>query len=146
MSLNKILLIGNLGADPEIKYTASGSQVANLRLATTERWKDKQSGQNETRTEWHRVIFFNRLAEISGEYLKKGSKIYVEGSIRTNKWQDSNGQDRYTTEIIGRELQMLDSKPVNGSSGDSGSQATAQAAVGTGYAAPNEDFEDHIPF
>lgn len=108
--VNKAILIGNLGNDPEVRYTPSGSAVASVSLATSETWKDKQSGELQERTEWHRVVFFNRLAEIVGEYLHKGSKIYVEGSIRTRKWQDKNGLDRYTTEIVAAEMQMLDSK------------------------------------
>lgn len=105
--INKVILVGNLGADPETRYTASGSAITNIRLATAEAWKDKQSGEQQERTEWHRVVFFNRLAEIAGEYLKKGSQVYIEGSIRTRKWQDQGGQDRYTTEIVANEMQML---------------------------------------
>ena len=108
--VNKVILIGNLGNDPEVRYTPSGSAVASVSLATSETWKDKQSGELQERTEWHRVVFFNRLAEIVGEYLHKGSKIYVEGSLRTRKWQDKNGLERYTTEIIANEMHMLDSK------------------------------------
>src|SRR5688572_31418992 len=108
--INKVILIGHLGQDPEVKYMPSGSAVANVSIATTESWKDKTSGEKQDRTEWHRVVFFNRLAEIVGEYLRKGSKVYVEGSLRTRKWQDKEGQDRYTTEIVAREMQMLDSK------------------------------------
>jgi single-strand DNA-binding protein len=108
--VNKVILIGNLGNDPEVRYTPSGSAVASISLATSETWKDKQSGELQDRTEWHRVVFFNRLAEIVGEYLKKGSKIYVEGSLRTRKWQDKNGMDRFTTEIIANEMHMLDSR------------------------------------
>ncbi|MGB5588192.1 MAG: single-stranded DNA-binding protein, partial [Gammaproteobacteria bacterium] len=105
--INKVILVGNLGADPETRYTPSGSAVTNVRLATSESWKDKQTGEQQERTEWHRVVFFNRLAEIAAEYLRKGSQIYVEGSIRTRKWQDQSGQDRYSTEIVGNEMQML---------------------------------------
>lgn len=108
--INKVILIGNLGNDPEIRYTPSGSAVANVSLATSEVWRDKQSGELQERTEWHKVVFFNRLAEIVGEYLHKGSKIYVEGSLRTRKWQDKNGVDRYTTEIIANEMHILDSR------------------------------------
>ena len=108
--INKVILIGNIGADPEIRYMPSGGAVANLNMATSESWKDKTTGQIQDRTEWHRVVMFNRLAEICGEYLKKGSKLYVEGSLRTRKWQDKEGQDRYTTEIVATEMQMLDSK------------------------------------
>lgn len=108
--LNKVTLIGNLGADPEIRYMPSGGAVANIRLATTRRWKDKQSGERKEATEWHRVVFFNRLAEIAGEYLKKGSQIYVEGRLQTRKWQSQDGQDHYTTEILGEEMHMLGSR------------------------------------
>jgi len=105
--INKVILVGNLGADPETRYTASGSAITTISVATTESWKDRQSGEQQERTEWHRVVFFNRLAEIAGEYLRKGSQVYVEGSIRTRKWQDQNGQDRFTTEVVGNEMQML---------------------------------------
>jgi single-strand DNA-binding protein len=108
--VNKVILVGNLGADPETRFMPSGGSVTNVSLATSETWKDKQTGQPQERTEWHRVVFFNRLAEIAGEYLRKGSKVYVEGSMRTRKWQDQSGQDRYTTEIVGNEMQMLDSR------------------------------------
>src|SRR5690242_19692548 len=109
--VNKVILIGNLGKDPEIRYTPNGVAVANLTLATSESWKDKQSGENVERTEWHRIVMFQRLAEIAGEYLRKGSKVYIEGRLQTCKWQDkTTGQDRYTTEILGDNLQMLDSK------------------------------------
>jgi len=109
--INKVILIGNLGNDPEVRYTPNGSAVANITLATSSAWRDKQTGELQERTEWHRIAFFNRLAEIVGEYLHKGSKIYVEGSLRTRKWQDKNtGADRYTTEIIATEMQMLDSR------------------------------------
>jgi single-strand DNA-binding protein len=108
--LNKVTLIGNLGADPEIRYMPSGGTVANVNIATTIRWKDKQTGERKEATEWHRVIFFNRLAEIAGEYLKKGSQVYIEGRLQTRKWQGQDGQDRYTTEIIASEMHMLGSR------------------------------------
>jgi single-strand DNA-binding protein len=108
--VNKVILIGNLGSDPEVRYTPSGSAVANVNLATSESWRDKTSGELQDRTEWHRIVFFNRLAEIVGEYLHKGSKIYVEGSLRTRKWQDKNGIERHTTEIIANEMHILDSR------------------------------------
>lgn len=114
--VNKVILVGNLGQDPETRYMPSGGAVTNVTVATSESWKDKQTGEPQERTEWHRVTFYNRLAEIAGEYLKKGSKVYVEGSLRTRKWQDQSGQDRYTTEIIANEMQMLDSR---GQGGDS---------------------------
>ncbi|MCX2795951.1 single-stranded DNA-binding protein [Microbulbifer thermotolerans] len=112
--INKVILIGNLGSDPETRYMPSGGAVTNVSLATSESWKDKQTGQPQERTEWHRVVFFNRLAEIAGEYLRKGSKVYVEGRLQTRKWQDQNGQDRYTTEIVANEMQMLDSRGEQG--------------------------------
>lgn len=108
--INKVILVGNCGQDPETRFSASGAAITNISIATSETWKDKQTGQPQERTEWHRVVFFNRLGEIAGEYLKKGSKVYVEGSLRTRKWQDKEGQDRYTTEIVGGEMQMLDSR------------------------------------
>ena len=118
--INKVILVGNVGGDPEVRALPNGSAVTNLSIATSDSWKDKQTGEKQERTEWHRVICFNRLGEIAGEYVKKGSKIYVEGSLRTRKWQDPQGQDRYMTEIIASELQMLDSK--------GGSYANAPAA------------------
>ncbi|MDO9104451.1 MAG: single-stranded DNA-binding protein [Methylovulum sp.] len=127
--LNKVTLIGNLGADPEVRYMPAGGAVTNISLATTRRWKDKQTGERRDATEWHRVIFFNRLAEIAGEYLKKGSQVYVEGRLQTRKWQGQDGQDRYTTEIIADELHMLGSR--SGGTGDFGGDHAA-----TPYAAP----------
>jgi len=108
--INKAIVLGNLGQDPETRYMPNGNAVTNISIATSESWKDKQSGQEQERTEWHRVVFFNRLAEIAGEYLKKGSKVYVEGSLRTRKWQDQSGADKYTTEIVASEMQMLDAR------------------------------------
>lgn len=108
--VNKVILVGNLGDDPDCKFMPSGGAVTNISVATSETWKDKQTGQPQERTEWHRVVFFNRLAEIAGEYLRKGSKVYIEGSLRTRKWQDQGGQDRYTTEIVASEMQMLDAR------------------------------------
>jgi single-strand DNA-binding protein len=118
--INKVILIGNLGADPETRAMPSGMTVANIRIATSENWKDKQSGENKERTEWHNVAMFGRLGEIAGEYLKKGSKVYIEGSLRTRKWQDKSGNDRYTTEIIANEMQMLDSRSGGGMGGGGG--------------------------
>ncbi len=115
--INKVILVGNLGQDPETRYMPSGNAVTNISIATSESWKDKQTGEQQERTEWHRVAFFNRLAEIAGEYLKKGSKVYVEGSLRTRKWQGQDGQDRYTTEVIATEMQMLDSRGEMGGGG-----------------------------
>ncbi|MFQ5469833.1 MAG: single-stranded DNA-binding protein [Gammaproteobacteria bacterium] len=143
--VNKVILIGNLGRDPEIRYMPSGSAVANVTIATTDSWKDKQSGEQQEKTEWHNVVFFNRLAEIVGEYLKKGSKVYVEGSLRTRKWQDKNtGADRYTTEIVANEMQMLDSKGSGGSSSFSKDQPSSAPAAQGG--AQFDDFDDDIPF
>lgn len=126
--INKVILIGNLGNDPETKYMPSGGAVTNVTVATSETWKDKTSGQAQERTEWHRVVFFNRLAEIAGEYLKKGSKVYIEGSLRTRKWQDKEGQDRYTTEIVANEMQMLDSRGAGGSANEGYDNAPQQSS------------------
>ena len=114
--INKVILIGNVGQDPEVKYMPSGGAVTNISVATSETWKDKNTGQPQERTEWHRVVFFNRLGEIAGEYLRKGSKVYIEGSLRTRKWQAQDGTDRYTTEIVANEMQMLDSRGDNSGS------------------------------
>ena len=144
--VNKVILVGNLGRDPEVRYMPSGNAVANVTLATTESWKDKQSGEKQERTEWHNVVFYSRLAEIAGEYLKKGSQVYVEGSLRTRKWQDKSGNDRYTTEIIASEMQMLGGR--SGSAGyaaaDSAPAMSGSSASSAGSAAP--DFDDDIPF
>lgn len=136
--VNKVIIVGNLGNDPEVKYTASGSAITNITVATSESWKDKQSGEKKESTEWHKVSFFGRLAEIAGEYLRKGSKVYVEGSLRTRKWQDQQGVERYTTEIVAEEMQMLD-----GRSGDSQPKANGKQESAP---APNTDFDDDIPF
>jgi len=153
--VNKVIIVGNLGKDPDVRYMPSGSAVTNVTIATSESWKDKQSGEKQERTEWHNVVFFNRLGEIAGEYLKKGSKVYVEGSLRTRKWQDkTSGQDRYSTEIVASEMQMLDSKGGGGSYGGGQSQNQNQ---GGGSAPSNQssapapaqgfdDFDDDIPF
>lgn len=149
-SVNKVILIGNLGRDPEIRYTPNGLAVANITIATSEVWKDKQSGENQERTEWHRIVMYQRLAEIAGEYLRKGAKIFIEGRLQTRKWQDKNtGQDRYTTEIVADSLQMLDGKGGNQSNSDSNYEkpmaATTTAAAAS--AAPALDnFDDDIPF
>lgn len=146
--VNKVILVGNLGKDPEVRYTPNGVAVANVTLATSEGWKDKQSGEMQERTEWHRVVFYQRLAEIAGEYLRKGSKIYVEGRLQTRKWQDkTSGQDRYTTEIIADNMQMLDSRGGSSSSDSSFDKPAAAKATGTDDAAPALDsFDDDIPF
>ena len=144
--VNKVILIGNLGKDPEVRYMPSGSAVANVTIATSENWKDKASGERQERTEWHNVVFYNRLAEIAGEYLKKGSKVYVEGSLRTRKWQDKNtGADRYTTEIIANEMQMLDGRG-EGGSGSGGGQSRSSAPPREEAMAGASDFDDDIPF
>jgi single-strand DNA-binding protein len=147
--INKVILIGNLGKDPEVRYTPNGAAVANLTLATSESWKDKNSGEQVERTEWHRVIMFNRLGEIAGEYLRKGAKIYIEGRLQTRKWQDkTSGQDRYTTEIIADSMQMLDSK--GGANNSMDSSAPLQRGEETESArpagAPDNSFDDDIPF
>ena len=116
--INKVILVGNLGADPETRYTASGAAITSIRIATSESWKDKQTGEQQERTEWHSITFFGRLAEIAGEYLRKGSQVYVEGRLQTDKWQDKDGHDRYTTKVIANEMQML-----GGRGGDSGERA-----------------------
>lgn len=142
--INKVILIGNLGSDPDVRYTPSGSAVANLSIATSESWKDKNTGEKQDRTEWHRVVLFNRLGEIAGEYLKKGAKVYIEGRLQTRKWQDKGGQDRYTTEIIATDLQMLDGRGGMGDFGSSPAQSERMAEpVGAGDFA---DFDDDIPF
>ena len=145
--INKVILVGNLGNDPETRFMPSGGAVTNLSIATSESWKDKNSGQQQERTEWHRVVFFNRLAEIAGEYLKKGSKVYIEGSLRTRKWQDDSGQDKYTTEIVAKEMQMLDSRggaaPAPAQNANNGAAPSANNA----QSAPTfDDFDDDIPF
>jgi len=132
--INKVILIGNLGADPEIRYMTNGDAVTNIRIATSDTWKDRQTGEQKERTEWHTVVFFRRLAEIAGEYLHKGGRVYIEGSLRTRKWQTNDGQDRYSTEVIASEMQMLDSR------GEQGPQKAPQQQPGV------EDFNDDIPF
>lgn len=168
--VNKVILIGNLGIDPEVRYMPSGDALANVRIATTDTWKDKQSGELREATEWHNVVFSGRLAEIAGQYLRKGSRVYVEGSLRTRKWQGQDGQDRYTTEIRAREMQMLDTR--SGGSADFDGQASQSAPPAHGSAPPqstgapsqqrpaqpankppaqqqpafDDDFDDDIPF
>ena len=163
--INKVLLIGNLGADPETRYTPSNTAVTNLRLATSDSWRDRQTGEQQERTEWHRVVCFNRLAEIAAEYLRKGSKVYIEGRLQTRKWQGQDGQDRYTTEIVANDMQMLDSRGGGGGGGfgqsdpgdDWGQSAPPQRSSGGGGGAPRpapttgpgpggDDFDDDIPF
>jgi single-strand DNA-binding protein len=146
--VNRVILVGNLGKDPETKYMPSGGAVTNITVATSESWKDKDTGEKQERTEWHRVCFFNKLAEIAGEYLKKGSKVYIEGSLRTRKWQDQSGQDRYTTEVIASEMQMLDGRGgAAGSNGDSVAHQGGHGGAPSPQAAPHgNDFDDDIPF
>jgi len=154
--VNKVILIGNLGADPETRAMPSGTTVANLRIATSESWRDKQSGEQQERTEWHRVALFGRLGEIAAEYLKKGSQVYIEGSLRTRKWQDKQGNERYTTEIVGSEMQMLGGRGPGASAGGS---AGAGAGAGSSRSDPfpdyaagpagggeREELDDDIPF
>jgi single-strand DNA-binding protein len=155
--LNKVTLIGRLGADPEIRYMPSGNAVANLSLATNLNWKDKQTGEKKESTEWHRVVFFDRLAEIVGEFLKKGSLVYIEGRLKTRKWQDQGGHERYTTEIIATEMKMLDSRSGGTSHFGNELPSISQSNV-TSYKAPQDDippappphsyddFDDDIPF
>lgn len=144
--INKVIIIGNLGADPEVRYMPSGAAVTNIRVATSEGWKDKQSGEMQERTEWHRIVFFNRLAEIASEYLRKGSKVYVEGSLRTNKWQDQSGNERYTTEIIANSMQMLDAKGGGGASMPATNTSFAQEPMSTAEPEMAAEFDDDIPF
>lgn len=164
--VNKVILIGNVGGDPETRYLPSGNAVTNITLATSESWKDKQTGQQQERTEWHRVVFFGKLAEIAGEYLRKGSQVYVEGSLRTRKWQDQSGQDRYTTEIVvdmGGQMQLLGGRPGSADDAPRAPRATPQSAP-QGAARPSapsrpaapppsaqpapdyDSFDDDIPF
>ena len=147
--INKVILVGNLGADPETRYMPSGKPVTNIRIATSEGWTDKQSGDKQERTEWHSVVLFEKLAEISAEYLRKGSQVYIEGSLRTRKWQDKEGKDRYTTEIVAREMQMLGGR--GGGSGEGGNERRLSvASSSTSSSAPpaieSGEFDDDIPF
>ena len=172
--INKVIIVGNLGQDPETRYTPGGMAVTNVSIATSDSWKDKQSGEMQEKTGWHRVVFFNRLAEIAGEYLKKGSKVYLEGRLQTRKWQDQSGQDRYTTEIVAGEMQMLDSRGgasagggmadasydnAYSSSGSGGASAHASSSSSSAAPAPAsrpaqkpapapemDGFDDDIPF
>src|SRR6056297_1029587 len=158
--INKVILIGNLGADPEVRYTPANTAVCNISVATTDQWRDKQTGEQQEKTEWHRVVMFNRLGEIAGEYLKKGSKVYIEGRLQTRKWQGQDGQDRYTTEILVDEMQMLDSRGAGKNQGGndpypenqqaaSSSGPSGSAGGGGNNAPPPGDFgnfDDDIPF
>lgn len=148
--VNKVMLIGHLGRDPDVRYTASGQAVANITLATSESWKDKNTGDKQERTEWHRVVFFGRLAEIAGEYLKKGMQVYVGGRLQTRKWQDKEGNDRYTTEIVAADMQMLGSRSGAGAPEDFGHEAPGELeggrAASTKMAETADEFDDDIPF
>lgn len=167
--INKVIIVGNLGQDPEVRYTTSGAAVTNISVATSESWKDKTTGEDVVKTEWHRIVFFGRLAEIAGEYLKRGSKVYIEGKLQTRKWQDQNNQDRYTTEIVGNEMQMLDARQSGGQGQYAGGQGQAPAAPRANNPPPQQnnppqnspsqnsqppaqqapafdDFDDDIPF
>jgi len=148
--VNKVILVGNLGSDPETRYMANGAAVSNVSLATSRQWKDKQSGENREQTEWHRVVFFRRLAEIVGEYCRKGSQIYVEGYLQTRKWQDQQGQDRYTTEIVANEMQLLGGRGGGGGGGSSASfdnsGSSRPSNEPAGGPPPMDDFDDDIPF
>ncbi|MEM9242849.1 MAG: single-stranded DNA-binding protein [Pseudomonadota bacterium] len=141
--INKVILIGNLGADPEVRYMPNGNAVANMRLATSESWKDKNTGETQERTEWHRITLYRRLGEIAGEYLKKGSKVYIEGRLQTRDWEDKDGNKRYTTEVIADNMQMLDSR---GSSGDYAGSSSSASKAAPATAPANNDFDDDIPF
>ena len=151
-SVNKVIIVGNLGADPETRYTPGGDAITNIRVATTDRWKDKASGEMKEATEWHRISFFGRLAEVAGEYLKKGSQVYVEGSLRTRKWQDKDGQDRYSTDIRGDVMQMLGRREGGGTPREEGAARPAEKSGGEAKAAAKkpagkfDDMEDDIPF
>ena len=143
--INKVILVGNLGADPETRYMPSGSAVTNIRVATTESWKDKDTGDQQERTEWHSVAFFGRLAEIVAEYLRKGSQVYIEGKLLTRKWQDREGNDRWSTEVVAYEMQMLGGRP--GSNAPAPAPAPAAAQVGADAPQPPPgEFDDDIPF
>lgn len=153
--INKVIIVGNVGGDPETRYMPSGSAVTNLTVATNESWKDKATGEQKERTEWHRVAMFNRLAEIAAEYLRKGSQVYIEGKLRTRKWQDKSGNDRYTTEIIADEMQMLGGRGGSGGGGNfgggqqGGDAPSGGGQQGGGNAPPQpgpDDFDDDIPF
>ncbi len=149
-SVNKVILIGNLGADPENRFAPSGDAICNLRLATTEVWRDKNTGERREATEWHRVVFFGRLAEVAGQYLKKGSQVYVEGTLRTRKWQDQSGQDRYTTEIRGDEMKMLGRREGDAPMRENTPPAKPVQSEKPNLATPASsgfgDFDDDIPF
>lgn len=148
-SVNKVILVGNLGRDPEVRYMPNGDAIANVAIATTDAWKDKATGEKKEATEWHRVVFFGRLAEVVAQYVKKGRQIYIEGALRTRKWQDKEGVDRYTTEIVASEMKMLGTKPEGAGSAPPASrpaQGSAPAAAPAGGSGNFNDFADDIPF
>lgn len=151
--VNKCIIVGNLGQDPEVRYNNNGGAIANISVATSDTWKDKNTGEQQERTEWHRIVMFNRLGEIAGEYLKKGSKVYIEGKLQTRKWQDQSGQDRYTTEIVADQMQMLDSRgDGQGCQSNGGQMNNRPASAPSGprpqpsSPQPSNDFDDDIPF
>jgi single-strand DNA-binding protein len=152
--INKVILVGNLGADPDTRYMPSGKAVTNIRIATSDSWKDKQTGDTQERTEWHSIVLFDKLGEIAAEYLRKGSQVYIEGSLKTRKWQDKEGKDRYTTEIVARDMQMLGGRGGaaggggGGSSAGGESRAPRSAPMEERAPAPagEEEFDDDIPF
>ena len=152
--INKVIIVGNVGQAADMKYTASGAAIANITVATTDSWNDKQTGEKVEKTEWHRVVAFQRLAEIMGEYLKKGSQVYIEGRLQTRKWQDQNGQDRYTTEVVANDMQMLGSRggeggsrPAAGGGGGGGFRNNPPAQQGNAPSNSDNDFaDDDIPF
>jgi single-strand DNA-binding protein len=145
--INKVILVGNLGKDPEVRYSPDGRAVTNITVATSEQWKDRNTGEQQEKTEWHRVVFFGRLAEIAGEYLKKGRQVYVEGKLQTRKWQGQDGQDRYTTEIVANELQMLGGRQDGGGQFDSSSPSAGGSQGGAAPAGGGmDDFDDDVPF
>lgn len=143
--INKVILVGNLGNDPEVRYGNNGNAIANISVATTDSWKDKNTGEQQEKTEWHRVVMFNRLAEIVNEYLKKGSQVYIEGKLQTRKWQDESGQDKYTTEIVANEMQMLGGRSNDGQMGEQAPRPNNQP-VRDQAPAPSNDFDDDLPF
>ena len=156
--VNKVIIVGNLGADPETRAMPSGSTVANLRIATTENWKDRQTGEQQERTEWHRVVLFGRLGEVAAEYLRKGSQVYIEGSLRTRKWTDKQGTERYSTEIVGNDMQMLGGRGGGGGGGGGGERSSGGGSrpprdegeyaepPASGGGSRSDDFDDDIPF
>jgi single-strand DNA-binding protein len=145
--INKVILVGTLGADPDTRYTPSNAAVTNLSIATNESWKDKQSGEQIEKTEWHRVVMFNRLAEIASEYLRKGSQVYIEGKIQTRKWEDKEGKDRWTTEIVANEMQMLGARSSGGNSGaESRGEPASKSSSPASSPDSSDDFDDDIPF